>query len=181
MPQEYNILLLSTIEILTTFARLCLPVKDASQEHWDKHKKKVLDCIWNIAKCSLENTNKHEHYGSSAYSYSHASLYACSFKRCKKISQFVAFWEEKKKIQQSFLVYKQMNCNLKLNNNDLTYVVTVDHTGDEENFIQESQILASESLAWYSTSSICVETRKQPFGTESTKHKFMDLNSEAVI
>lgn len=40
-----------------------------------------------------------------------------------------------------------MNCNLKSNNNDLTYVVIVDHTGDEENFIQESQILASESLA----------------------------------
>lgn len=60
-------------------------------------------------------------------------------------------------------------------------MVTVDHTGDEENFIQESQILASESLAWYSTSSICVETWKQPFGTESTEHKFMDLNSEAVI
>lgn len=40
-----------------------------------------------------------------------------------------------------------MNCNLKLNNNDLTQVITVDHTGDEENFIQESQILASESLA----------------------------------
>ena len=68
-------------------------------------------------------------------------------KDVKSILNLLPFEKRKKKIQQSFLVYKQMNCNLKLNNNDLTYVVTVDHTGDEENFIQESQILASESLA----------------------------------
>lgn len=88
----------------------------------------------------------------------HTVTLHCMHAHSNDVKSFSICWllrREKTKIQQSFLVYKQMNCNLKLNNNDLTQVDTVDHTGDEENFIQESQILASESLAWYKTSSMC--------------------------